>query len=274
MTAEPTTTEAGDNDDEGQGVALVCGASRGIGYATAVALAMDGYRVIALARSQEKLDGLMETLAEEELGDEHLPLAVDLLDREALLEALDAVLDEVGPVHCLVNNLAGPKAGALLDADPGDFAAAVDAHVGTAQLLAQRLVPGMAEMGFGRIINVISTSVRAPIPNLGVSNAARGAMAAWAKTLSAEVAPAGITVNNVLPGYTATERLDELIAAAAARLDASPEEVAEDWRARVPMGRFAEPAEIAALVSFLASPSAGYLTGESIRVDGGRTGSI
>lgn len=258
--------------ESGARAALVCGASRGIGRAIARALAADGYRVAALARSAEPLEELVRELGGAEAG--HEALAVDLMDRVALGHALDGLLQRQGAVHALINNLSGPKAGMLIDAEPGSFAEAVEAHVGTAQLLVRRLLPGMQAAGFGRIVNVISTSVRMPIPNLGVSNTTRGAMAAWAKTLAAEVAAGGVTVNNVLPGYTSTERLDALMAAAAARTGKTTDAVAAEWRAKVPMGRFGLPEEVANVAAFLCSGRASYLTGESIRVDGGRTGSI
>ena len=258
--------------DTASRAALVCGASRGIGRAIAAALAADGYRVTALARSQGPLEQLVEDLGGEAAG--HAALAVDLTDREALTRAVDELLERQGTVHALINNLSGPKAGLLIDAAPGAFAEAVETHVGTAHLLVRRLLPGMQAAGFGRVVNVISTSVRMPIPNLGVSNTTRGAMAAWAKTLAAEVAAGGVTVNSVLPGYTATERLDELMAAAASRTGKTTDTVAAEWRAKVPMGRFGLPEEVANVAAFLCSDKASYVTGEAIRVDGGRTGSV
>jgi 3-oxoacyl-[acyl-carrier protein] reductase len=147
-------------------------------------------------------------------------------------------------------------------------------HVGSAHTTTRLVLPGMREAGYGRVINIISTSVKQPIPGLGVSNTVRGAMASWAKTLSAEVAKDGITVNNVLPGATRTERLEQLIAGKASRAGATPEAVAAAMEAEIPAGRFADPSEVAQAVVFLASPEAAYITGINLPVDGGRTASL
>ena len=179
-----------------------------------------------------------------------------------------------GAIEILVNNSSGPKGGAILDASLDEFARAFHQHVLTNQLLAQTLIPGMKKRGYGRIVNVISTSVRVPIPGLGVSNTIRAATASWAKTLTNEVAPFAITVNSVLPGYTNTDRLASLLKSGAERAGLSEEQVAEEWKASTPLRRFAEPEEIAAAIAFLASPAAGYITGTALPVDGGRIGAI
>lgn len=173
-------------------------------------------------------------------------------------------------MHILVNNAGGPPGGPLIEAEAGAFRKGFERLLIAAHLITQHVVPGMREAEYGRIINVISTSVREPIPGLGVSNTIRAACAGWAKTLSRELAPYGITINNILPGFTATDRLASLFEARAERSGKSRENVERDALAGVPVGRFAEPGEIASAVAFLAGPDAGYITGTSLAVDGGR----
>ena len=173
-----------------------------------------------------------------------------------------------------MNNSGCPKGGPLLDAEDSNFEMGLKAHILSAQKVLKVLVPMMKEKGQGRLINIISTSVKIPIPNLGVSNTIRGAVASWSKTLSSELGPHNITVNNVLPGYTSTDRLEALVEGAGKRLDKTTEEIHKMWKAKVPMGRFAKPEEVAAAVCFLASEEASYISGVSLQVDGGRTGSI
>jgi 3-oxoacyl-[acyl-carrier protein] reductase len=248
--------------------ALVCGASAGLGRASAIALAAAGAEVTALARSGGRL-----AEAVEEVRAAGAPraraLVADLDDRVGLASAVDALLAGCGPVAILVNNTGGPPPGLLLEAEEDAFLAAFGRHVLASHLLVRRLLPGMRTLGYGRIINVISLSVREPLPLLGVSNTIRGAMASWAKTLALELPP-GITVNNVLPGYTATERLAALEQATAARQGIPPAQVERAWCADIPEGRLGQPAELAAVVAFLASPAAAYVRGVSIPVDGGR----
>lgn len=246
--------------------ALVCGASRGIGRAVAEALAGRGASVTLLARDAGALETACAALPT--VGDaRHETLAADLEDTSALPDKTDA-LDR--PVHILVNNAGGPPGGPLIDAEADAFRRGFERLLIAAHVLSQLLVPGMRAAGYGRIVNVISTSVREPIPGLGVSNTIRGACAAWAKTLSRELASDGITVNNVLPGYTATDRLTSLFAARTERMGKTPEEIEAAARASVPAGRFALAEEIAAAAAFLASPAAAYVTGVSLPVDGGR----
>ena len=249
--------------------ALVCGASQGIGAATARALADAGCRVTGLARSAEKLERVMGGLA----GSGHDSLVQDLADRAGLAQAVAVRLGRA-PYHILVNNTAGPKPGPISQAEEAAFLEGFQNHVLVSALLARLLIPGMKAEGYGRIVNIISTSVKVPIPNLGVSNTIRGAMANWAKTLSLELGPFGITVNNVLPGFTRTPRLDALIRTAAEKTGETEEAVAAQWQQTIPARRFADPAEVGAAVAFLASPDAGYINGINLPVDGGRTGCL
>lgn len=248
--------------------ALVCGASAGIGRAVAHALADSGARVTALARSADKLSALVD-----ELGGEAGAFTADLDDRESLATGIQALLVRRGPIHILINNTGGPPSGPLLQATHTDFERAFGRHLFASHLLVQNLLPGMVEAGYGRIINITSTSVREPIRGLGVSNTTRGAVASWAKTLSDELPP-GVTINNVLPGFTDTERLASLATARGDRLGTTADKVFELWTEMVPEGRLGRPEEVAAMIAFLASPAAAYVRGQSIAVDGGRLRSI
>jgi 3-oxoacyl-[acyl-carrier protein] reductase len=239
--------------------ALVCGGSRGIGRAAARELAGRGAAVTVLARTEPPAD----------VGPTAF-LRADLEKIEDLIPSLERQLGGPPAFDILVNNGGGPPPGPILAATPEQFLTAFRQHVLAAHLLTQWVLPGMRKRGYGRIVNVISTSVREPIDGLGVSNTIRGAMAAWAKTLSHEVGRDGITVNNVLPGSTRTDRLEQLIGRKSAAADVPREEVEARMRADIPLGRFAEPDELGAVIAFLASPAAGYITGASLPVDGGR----
>ncbi|MCH7627610.1 MAG: SDR family oxidoreductase, partial [Proteobacteria bacterium] len=228
-----------------------------------------GAAVTLVARNVEKLREVCAALATNP-GEKHHWIDADFADPPALRDKVQADVDENGPVHILLNNTGGPPGGPIADAESEAFLRAFSNHLLCNHVLARTLLPGMKELAFGRIINVISTSVRQPIPGLGVSNTVRGAVASWAKTLSAEVAPFGITVNNVLPGFTATDRLASIIRAKAERTGESAESIEEQMKAEVPIGRFAQADEIAAAAVFLASPEAGYVNGVSLAVDGGR----
>jgi 3-oxoacyl-[acyl-carrier protein] reductase len=246
--------------------ALVCGASQGIGEATARALAELGAQVCLLARRGDALAKLKSELP----GSGHQIVALDLSQTSEIEKVLPTHL----PFHIVVNNAGGPKGGPLLESSAEDFLRGFQAHILSAQTIARLTVPAMKAVGYGRFINVISTSVKTPIPNLGVSNTVRGAMANWAKTLANEVGPFGITVNNVLPGYTKTERFTALRKAAAEKNKVSENQIEEQWKGSIPLGRIADPSEVAAAIAFLASPAASYISGINLPVDGGRTPSL
>ena len=252
--------------------ALVTGASAGIGRAAALELAARGCSVAVLARSAPRLEGLLPDLRAAG-APQAWALEADLEDRASLRRIVDAHLATTGPIEILVNNAGGPPGGAILDADEMDFIRAFGRLLMAPHLLMKLLVHGMKAQGYGRIINVVSTSVREPLPNLGVSNTVRGATAAWAKTLAKELPP-GITINNVLPGATATERLEKLELANAERTGRTLEQVRADMVKTIPEGRVAEAREVAALIAFLASPAAAYIRGQSIAADGGRLNAI
>lgn len=251
-------------------VAIVTGASQGIGAAIAIQLANQGADVITLARSRKGLIGTLQDMA----NGNHEAHSLDLSDTDALVKWVSMLADRPTKPSILVNNSGGPKGGPLLAARPLAFQDAFQQHIVAAQVLAQALVPAMQTAGYGRVINIISTSVKVPIMHLGVSNTIRGAMASWAKTLANEEGHSGVTVNNILPGYTQTPRLENLADGNAERRGITPDQVREDWIRTIPAKRLGEPSEPAALAGFLASPAAAYINGVSIPVDGGRTGSL
>lgn len=250
--------------------ALVCGASQGIGAACAQALTRAGASVTLLARSEVALKTALGTLSNVR-GAQHDYIIADADQPERMIEQVQSHLRRTGPYHILVNNSGGPPSGPITDASPEEFRKALTRHVLGNQLLAQALTPGMKEAGYGRIINIISTSVLVPIAGLGVSNTTRGAVANWARTWAAELAPFGITVNNVLPGYTDTERLQSLFDKKSARTGIPADKVRADTIDAIPMKRLADPQEIGGVVAFLASAAASYVTGVNLPVDGGRT---
>jgi 3-oxoacyl-[acyl-carrier protein] reductase len=246
--------------------AIVCGSTQGIGRAIAEQLAHAGAAITLVARNSKKLEEVGDSLP----GDGHDILAVDFGKPEQLLMIVQEYIKREPLNHILVNNTGGPAPGPVADAETGQFLAAFNQHLVCNHILAQAVLPSMKEAGYGRIINIISTSVRQPLPNLGVSNTIRGAVASWSKTLSREVAPFGITVNNVLPGATRTARLEAIVERNAAKQARSQQEVAHEMQQEIPAGRFAEADEVAYAAVFLASPQAAYITGVSIPVDGGR----
>lgn len=252
--------------------ALVCGSTQGIGLASARELAALGATVTLFARNEEKMKEIAGQLGGASHGHDYL--VADFANPSSVEVAVTAHLNRGARYDILVNNSGGPPGGPLLNADYGEVTKAMEVHLHCNHILVQKLAPGMREKKFGRIINVVSTSVKIPIMGLGVSNTVRGAVASWAKTLSLELASSGITVNNVLPGFTETERLFSLIRARAKQAGASEDHVAAEMKKEAPAGRFGTPEEIASLVAFLATPAAAYINGTSIPVDGGRTGSI
>jgi 3-oxoacyl-[acyl-carrier protein] reductase len=248
--------------------AIVCGASQGIGEATAKLLAERGARIIALARNEDKLKDLMKSLK----GSGHKYYVIDLADTDALKKILPDLAKE--NVQILINNSGGPKGGPLLDASVEEFEAPIKAHLKAAHLMVQTVAPAMRSSCYGRIVNIISTSVKNPIPGLGVSNTIRGAMANWSKTLAGELGPYGITVNNMLPGYIRTGRIESLMGAAAQKSGNSVDEIEEQWIKTIPAGRIGDPTEAAEGIAFLVSPAASYINGINLPIDGGRTPSL
>ena len=250
--------------------AIVCGSTQGIGLAAAKELAHMGAHVTLVARNSEKLQHALEQL-ELSGNQSHHFIVADFTQPEQLRNAIQADLNANGTAHILVNNTGGPPAGLAIDADISAYLAAFNQHLICNQLLAQALTPGMKEAKFGRIINVISTSVKAPLQGLGVSNTVRGAVANWAKTLANELGVHNITVNNVLPGATNTVRLEGIIANKAKKTGQSEDVVAKAMAEAVPMKRVAEAYEVGNAIAFLASPAASYINGINVPVDGGRT---
>jgi 3-oxoacyl-[acyl-carrier protein] reductase len=252
--------------------ALVCGSTQGLGYASAVELALLGCNVVLMARNEDKLKETIQKL-DSSKGGQHQYLVADFSDINAVKQAIDGFVQH-NPIHILVNNTGGPPGGAALTAKPEEFLSAFNNHIINNHNLTQAVVPGMKAADFGRIINIISTSVKNPIPGLGVSNTIRAAVANWAKTLATELGPFGITVNNVLPGFTKTVRADYVISSKAKAGNTSEEEVLKQLVAEIPAGRIGQPEEFGAAVAFLCSPAAAYINGINLPVDGGRLGCL
>ena len=252
--------------------ALVGGSSKGIGRASAIELALLGANVTLVARNAEQLSAALHELDTSQ-GQQHDFLVADFSDAADLHKKVHGLVSGK-PIHILINHTGGPPGGTAAEASGQAFLQAFNNHLICNHVLMQLTTPGMKAAGFGRIINIISTSVKQPIEGLGVSNTIRGAVANWAKTLAGELGPHGITVNNVLPGSTMTGRLEEIAAANAAKTGATSEVVFENWVKEIPLRRIAEPSEVAAAVAFLASPAASYISGINLPVDGGRTKSL
>lgn len=249
--------------------ALVCGASQGMGEATARLLASRGANVTLLARSEDKLQAIISELPP---GD-HKYFVIDFANTEKLQQDIVPQVQKEN-IQILINNAVGPKGGALATTNVQDFEAPLRVHLFASHILTQAALPAMKAAHFGRIVNIISTSVKTPIPNLGVSNTVRGAMASWSKTLAEELAPFNITVNNILPGKIRTGRFTSLAEASAQQRKVSVAEVENQWREEIPMKRIGEPQEIAEAIGFLVSPAASYITGINLPVDGGKTPSL
>ena len=251
--------------------ALVCGSTQGIGKATAIALANEGVKVTLVARDRDKLKAVIKELSNSEI---HSFIVADFSNPRDLQEKVIKFIDENQGFHILINNTGGPRSGEILTASLEEFDNAFTMHLKCNHILAQATVPFMKEAGFGRIINVISTSVKEPIPGLGVSNTIRGAVGNWSKTLSIELGEFGITVNNVLPGFTDTIRLSEIIKIKASNEGETIEEMTAIMKNYSPAKRFAKPEETANVITFLASEAASYVNGINLPVDGGRTKSL
>jgi 3-oxoacyl-[acyl-carrier protein] reductase len=248
--------------------ALVCGATQGIGRATARALAAAGARVVVSGRNDEGIAAALAELPAAE-GVRHEAMLADHADPAAMERAADQLVARLGAIHVVVVNSGGPAAGFLIDAPTRDIEQAMRQHLSTAHMLAQVVAPGMRGAKYGRIVAVASTSVERPIRGLGVSNVVRAAMANWTRTLAGELGGLGITANLVMPGATRTQRLESIIAGRAQRAGTSPREIEAAMIAKIPAGRFGSPQEVAAVIAFLASPAAGYINGAMIAVDGG-----
>ncbi|MDZ4712011.1 MAG: SDR family oxidoreductase [bacterium] len=253
--------------------AVVCGSTQGIGKAAAIQLASSGADVILIARNEESLRKVLRELPASKIQN-HNFIVADFSDPETLKKKLHNFVSENPPVHILVNNTGGPKGGEAIAADTSEFIQAFSNHLICNQILVQAFAEGMKKEGYGRIINIISTSVKQPLKGLGVSNTIRGAVASWAKTLSAELGPFGVTVNNILPGATKTERLFSIFENKSKASGKDIKDIENDALKEIPAGRFAEPEELAYAVTFLASECAAYINGINLPVDGGRTGCL
>ena len=252
--------------------AVVCGSTQGIGLAIAQELAVLGATCILLARNEERLKEAVVSL-DTASGQQHSFAVADFSKPDAVRAAIDPIVSQRA-IHILVNNTGGPAAGAITEATEEQFTNAFQQHLINNHILTRAVVPGMKATGYGRIINIISTSVKIPLPNLGVSNTIRGAVASWAKTMANELGQYNITVNNILPGLTETQRLESLINTTASKTGRPKEAVAKEIADSIPAKRFGTAQELAAVAAFLASPAASYVNGVSIPVDGGRTGSL
>lgn len=249
--------------------AVVCGSTQGIGLAAATELANLGAHITLIARNEDKLKAAITSL-DTSKGQKHNYISVDFSEPENLRTKINSFAKE-HQANILVNNTGGPAGGPANAAHTNEYISAFTNHLICNQILVQGLVDGMKNTGYGRVINIISTSVKQPLNGLGVSNTIRGAVANWAKTLANELGAHNITVNNVLPGATNTVRLKSIIENKAAKTGQTQKEVLETMKNQVPMKRIAEAEEVANAIAFLASPAASYINGINVPVDGGRT---
>ncbi len=253
--------------------ALVCGASQGLGFTSAIELALMGADIIAASRDENKLRAAIEQF-DTSKGQQHCFLVMDLSKPEEVRQAVSNFLSAKKNIHILINNAGGPPSAPMIETDVAEIEKAFSTHLISSHILAQLVYPGMKAAGFGRIINILSVSVKQPINGLGISNLVRAAVANWAKTLANEIGNSGITVNNVLPGFTKTDRLDSIFAKQATDQGMDIATVYKKNVAIIPAGRIGEPTEFGAAVAFLCSPAASYINGINLPVDGGRTGSL
>lgn len=253
--------------------AIVCGSTQGIGRASANELAKLGASIILVARNEESLQEVIKEL-DTSLGQEHHYIKTDFTFPPEVKLDVEEYLEHNGPAHILVNNTGGPPGGLAIEAELEEYTKAFSQHLVCNQIMAQAVVEGMKKEGYGRIINIISTSVKQPLHGLGVSNTIRGAVANWSKTLANELGQYHITVNNVLPGATNTGRLQSIAENKAAKSGGTAQDALDHMASLVPMRRIAEPYEVANAVAFLASPAASYINGINVPVDGGRTGCL
>ena len=253
--------------------ALVCGSSKGIGASTAIELSKLGVSVTLLARNKDSLSNVLDRLVSSK-NQNHTYLIADFDDPMKLINTINNFIKSSPPIQILINNSGGPKPGPIIDATIENFIGAFKRHLICNHILVQALVPNMKKANFGRIINITSTSVKQPIEGLGVSNTIRGAVANWAKTLSFELGEFGITVNNILPGYTDTQRLQEIFLSNSKKNKFDIESIISDAHSQIPLGRFADPKETAKAICFLASEDASYINGINLPVDGGRLSTL
>jgi len=249
--------------------ACVFGGSGGIGKAIAIELSKAGANILLIGRNSLRLNRALDELFKQN-GQTHDCVVIDMGRSDDLLSAFKSY-PNLKSIDIIINNSGGPPSGPAHLAETDEYIAAFKQHLIAAQTVLKLTVQFMKQNNFGRIINIVSTSVKQPIPGLGVSNTIRGAVANWSKTLSLELAPFGITVNNILPGATKTGRLTEIINNKANKSNSSLEEVEKEMKEVIPIGRFAEPKEIAYTALFLSSDYAAYITGINVPVDGGRT---
>ena len=253
--------------------ALVCGSSKGIGASTAIELSKLGATITLLARDEESLANVLNRL-DTSKNQNHNFIIADFDDPLKLKDKIDQYVINNPTIHILINNSGGPTPGPIVDANVEDFVSAFNRHLICNHILVQAVVPKMKEARFGRIINITSTSVKQPIKGLGISNTIRGAVANWAKTLSFELGEFGITVNNILPGYTDTQRLKEIFLNKSKKSNYDIESIVSDAHSQIPLGRFADPKETAKAICFLASEDASYINGINLPVDGGRLSTL